>query len=107
MRADVTSDPTAFVSRDWTALVGADPEGTFFHTPAYLKLWWEEFGTGALLVAVAVSEGRPVGATAFEIVQDRLQFLGGFDVTDYMGPVAVPGSQEAMAKELLAALCAE
>jgi len=104
MRVEFTEDPTGFQKRDWTDLVSADPTGTFFHTPAYLKLWWEEFGSGSLLLAFAREEERTVGACAFEFVGDTLQFLGGFDVTDYMGPVGVPGREEAVAKELMAAL---
>ena len=41
MRVEITDDPTAFRTRDWSALVQADPAGTVFHTPAYLKVWWE------------------------------------------------------------------
>jgi len=107
MRVELTDDPTDFVARDWNSLVEADPTGTFFHTPAYLKLWWEEFGSGRLLLAFAVDQGRTVAASAFEIVEGTLTFLGGFDVTDYMGPVGVPGSEESAAKELLAALLSE
>ena len=65
MRADVTSDPTAFVSRDWTALVGADPAGTFFHTPAYLKLWWE----GGQVLAAKVDDGMCTEHEALEIAK--------------------------------------
>jgi CelD/BcsL family acetyltransferase involved in cellulose biosynthesis len=88
MRVELTDDPAAFRARDWTRLVDADPSGTLFHTPAYLELWWEEFGIGALALALAEEGGRDVGACAFELVDGRLRFLGGFDVTDYMGPVA-------------------
>jgi CelD/BcsL family acetyltransferase involved in cellulose biosynthesis len=84
--------------------VSSYPWGTFFHTPAYLKVWWEEFGSGSLLLALARDADRVVGACALEVVGDTLLFLGGFDVTDYMGPVALPGAQEAVAKELMAAL---
>jgi CelD/BcsL family acetyltransferase involved in cellulose biosynthesis len=104
MRVELTDDPAAFRSRDWTHLVEADPAGTFFHTPAYLKLWWEEFGAGSLLLAFAEEEGRAVGAAAFELLEGRLQFLGGFDVTDYMGPVAPAGREEAVAQGLVDAL---
>jgi CelD/BcsL family acetyltransferase involved in cellulose biosynthesis len=107
MRIELTDDPTAFVALDWTELVEADPSGTFFHTPAYLKLWWEEFGTGRLLLARAVeTRGRPLAACAFEVLGETLVFLGGFDVTDYLGPVGLPGAEEAAAKELLGALLA-
>ena len=33
-----------FHRRGWHELVQSDPAGTFFHTPAFLKLYWEEFG---------------------------------------------------------------
>jgi CelD/BcsL family acetyltransferase involved in cellulose biosynthesis len=107
MRVELTDDPSAFVGRDWNGLVAADPAGTFFHTPAYLKLWWEEFGTGRLVLAFAEDGGRTVGAGAFEVTGRVLTFLGGFDVTDYMGPVSLPGLESAVAAEMIAALRVE
>jgi CelD/BcsL family acetyltransferase involved in cellulose biosynthesis len=105
VRVELTGDPAVFLARDWSDVVRADPGGTFFHTPAYLKLWWEEFGTGALMVAVVEDGGEVAGACCFEDVEGTLTFLGGFDVTDYMGPVALPGTdRDAMAKELMAAV---
>ncbi|HCO02561.1 MAG TPA: hypothetical protein DIT48_04210, partial [Actinobacteria bacterium] len=65
-----------------------------------------EFGTGSLRLAFAVEDGRDVGACAFEVVERELRFLGGFDVTDYLGPVALPESMDCVAKELAAALAA-
>jgi CelD/BcsL family acetyltransferase involved in cellulose biosynthesis len=41
---------------------------------------------------------------AFELVGSTLRFLGGTEVTDYLGPVAVPELQAEVAKELFAAL---
>jgi CelD/BcsL family acetyltransferase involved in cellulose biosynthesis len=107
MRVLLTDDPTAMRTRDWTSLVDVDPSGTFFHTPAYLKLWWEEFGTGQLVLAFVLDGKRTVGACALEIVDGSLRFLGGFDVSDYMGPVSIPGMEEAAAKELVAAMTTE
>jgi CelD/BcsL family acetyltransferase involved in cellulose biosynthesis len=101
-----SEDPRDFARRDWSTLVTADPAGTFFHTPQYLKLYWEEFGaeTDDLLFAFAEEDGAPVGAVAFELAGSTLRFLGGTEVTDYLGPVALPDVQPAVAKELLAAL---
>jgi CelD/BcsL family acetyltransferase involved in cellulose biosynthesis len=104
MRVELTDDPSAFASRAWSGLVAADPSGTFFHTPAYLKLWWEEFGTGRLLLALAQDDRRLVGAAGFEVVDEVLSFLGGFDVTDYMGPVSLPGLEGSVASEMFGAL---
>ncbi len=101
-----SEDGRDFVRRDWTNLVRDDPGGTFFHTPQFLKLYWEEFGERPehLLLAFAEEEGTQVGAVAFERVGSTLRFLGGTEVTDYMGPVAAPGAEDGFAKELLAAL---
>jgi CelD/BcsL family acetyltransferase involved in cellulose biosynthesis len=107
MRITFSEDPTDFRRRDWTDLVRADPAGSFFHLPAYLKLYWEEFGRSPdhLLLAFAEDDaGAQVGAVAFEREGDTLRFLGGTEVTDYLGPVARPDVKEQLAKELWAAL---
>ena len=104
MRVDLSDDPTAFRSSDWGDVVTADPYGSFFHTPEYLKLYWEEFGSGRLIIATATDDSAdPVAACVLAVEDGVLTFLGGFDVTDYMGPVAVPGRAEAFAKELFGA----
>ncbi len=107
MRITFSEDGRDFTRRDWSNLVTADPAGTFFHTPAFLKLYWEEFAAQPehLLLAFAEEDdGEQVGAVAFERVGTTLRFLGGTEVTDYMGPVAQPGTEENVAKELFAAL---
>ncbi len=107
MHIAFSEDPRDFQRREWSALVDADPSGTFFHTPEYLKLYWEEFGETPehLLLAFAeTDDGTQTGAVAFERIDETLRFLGGTEVTDYMGPVALPQQQEAMAKELWAGL---
>jgi len=101
-----SQDPRDFARRDWSALVTADPGGTFFHTPEYLKLYWEEFADlpDHLLLAFAEEDGAQVGAVAFERFGETLRFLGGTEVTDYLGPVALAEAQATMAKELLASI---
>jgi CelD/BcsL family acetyltransferase involved in cellulose biosynthesis len=106
MRITFSEDGRDFVRRDWSNLVTADPAGTFFHTPQFLKLYWEEFGERPehLLLAFGEVEGTQVGAVAFERFDTTLRFLGGTEVTDYMGPVSVPELGDAFARELFAAL---
>ncbi|MFM8944481.1 MAG: GNAT family N-acetyltransferase [Actinomycetota bacterium] len=102
----LSEDPEDFVRRDWSDLVARDPAGTVFHTPAFLKLYWEEFGRDPahLLLAFGECDGRQVGAAAFERVDGVLRFLGGTEVTDYMGPVAEPHDAAAFATALVGAL---
>lgn len=104
MRVDWTSDPEAFVAEDWTRVAAADPDGTFFHTPRYLKLYWEEFCRGTLQIARLREGDDVVAAAAFEIVEGVLTFLGGAEMTDYMGPVAIPEARDRAAKELAASI---
>ena len=107
MRIVVSEDPRDFIRRDWTDLVRADPAGTFFHQPRYLKLYWEEFGETPEHLFLAFAEdddGTQVGAVALERIGETLRFLGGTEVTDYMGPVALPEHRKEMAAELWPAL---
>jgi CelD/BcsL family acetyltransferase involved in cellulose biosynthesis len=106
MRIVFSEDGRDFQRRDWSDLVVEDPAGTFFHGPGYLKLYWEEFGDRPehLLLAFAEHDDRQVAAVAFERIDRTLRFLGGTEVTDYMGPVGVPEAQADVSKELWAAL---
>lgn len=106
MRITFSEDGRDFVRRDWSNLVTSDPAGTFFHTPQFLKLYWEEFGERPehLLLAFGEVEGTQVAAVAFERLDTTLRFLGGTEVTDYMGPVGVPEFGDAFAQDLFAEL---
>jgi len=107
VRIAFSEDPRDFLQRDWSDVVDADPAATFFHSPRYLKLYWEELGQDVdLLLAFAEEHGRTVGAAALERMDGLLRFLGGTEVTDYMGPVALPGLEDRVAKELLGAMAA-
>jgi CelD/BcsL family acetyltransferase involved in cellulose biosynthesis len=103
-----SEDPRDFQGRDWSGLVRADPAGTIFHTPDFLKLYWEEFGEEPehLLLAFGEDGGAQVSAAAFELIGDTLRFLGGTEVTDYMGPVGMPEARTAFAQGLWAGLLA-
>ena len=104
-----SEDPRDFQRRDWSGLVRADPAGTIFHTPDFLKLYWEEFGEEPEHLLLAFGEddaGAQVAAAAFELIGDTLRFLGGTEVTDYMGPVGTPDARAGFAHELWAGLLA-
>ena len=104
MRIVFSDDGRDFLRRDWTHLAEEDPSGTFFHRPAYLKLYWEEFGETPehlLLGFAEQDDGTLSAAVAFERVGDVLRFLGGTEVTDYMGPVGLPSMREQTAQALL------
>lgn len=104
-----SEDPRDFQRRDWSDLVRADPAGTLFHTPDFLKLYWEEFGEEPEHLLLGFGEddtGAQVSAAAFELIGDTLRFLGGTEVTDYMGPVGMPEAVGGSAHALWAGLLA-
>ena len=103
MQIVVSEDARDFQRRNWSALVHEDPAGTFFHQPAFLKLYWEEFGESTehlLLVFGEDDDGNQVAAVCFERSGDVLRFLGGTEITDYLGPVAVPEAKATFVDEL-------
>jgi CelD/BcsL family acetyltransferase involved in cellulose biosynthesis len=107
MQVVLSEDARDFQRRDWSGLVQEDPAGTFFHQPSFLKLYWEEFGETPehLLLAFGYDDtGEQVAAVGFERVDDTLRFLGGTEVTDYLGPVARPAAKRAFAAALWTSL---
>jgi CelD/BcsL family acetyltransferase involved in cellulose biosynthesis len=48
----------------WQKLVAADPNGTFFSTPAWLSTWWVHHQTGRELLLLAVRQGEEVAGFA-------------------------------------------
>jgi CelD/BcsL family acetyltransferase involved in cellulose biosynthesis len=104
MPVEWLDDPRAFVTHDWTPLVKRDPEATLFHTPRFLTLFFEEFGAARLQVAVVRRGEQPVATAAMDLRGEELTWLGGFDVTDYMGPVGDPEHRRWAARELMDAI---
>ena len=104
MPVEWLEDPGAFSTHDWTPLVETDPEATVFHTPAFLKLYWEELGDGRLQIASVKRGEEPVAAAALALRDGVLSWVGGFDVTDYMGPVGAVEETRWAAGELMSAL---
>lgn len=97
-------DPSAFASAQWRGLVDADPEATVFHSPRFLKPYWDRLAGARLRVALVEVGQDPVAVVAFEARDRALTFLGGSDVTDYLGPIGIPEATERAAKELMTGL---
>jgi CelD/BcsL family acetyltransferase involved in cellulose biosynthesis len=109
MRIAFSEDARDFQRRNWSGLVQGDPAGTFFHQPSFLKLYWEEFGETSDELVLAFGEddaGEQVAAVGFERSSTELRFLGGVEITDYLGPVAAPDAKATFAAALWDALLA-
>ncbi len=63
-----------------------------FVLPAWLKVWWQELGSGAELYLGTVRQGRKiVGIAPLLITEGRASIIGSADVCDYLDFVVAPG----------------
>jgi len=89
--------PTGAARTEWELLLDEDPHATVFQGPRYLGLWYEVFGgRTAMRVHTVHRDGRLIGviADANDLhgsptgPEELRRFLGGTEVTDYLGPVS-------------------
>ena len=108
--------PTDALRADWELLVDEDPAATVFQGPRFLGRWMEVFGDRVTArVHTVLSNGRLVGVvpegherqgTPSGPIEVR-RFLGGTDVTDYLGPVARPEDRADVVDAYLGYLAAD
>lgn len=77
---------------EWRELLISDPDRHIFGTPLWNKLWWEEFGAGKdLFLLTMKARDRIVAVVPLyrktEQAKRVLRFVGGIDLTDYLGPI--------------------
>ncbi len=85
-------DEACFDLPQWKELLARDPDRHIFATPEWNKVWWEEFGAGKDLFVVTVRRAEDlVGIVPlyrkFEGDRRIVRFLGGVQLTDYLGPI--------------------
>lgn len=88
----VLTEASLFDLPEWRALLRLDPNRHVFATPEWNRLWWEEFGAGKDLVSLIVRRGADVAGIVplyrkEEEGRQVLRFVGGIDLTDYLGPI--------------------
>ncbi|MFC2022383.1 GNAT family N-acetyltransferase [Chloroflexota bacterium] len=86
-------------SFDSLASCWADPShglrwNSVFVLPAWLKVWWQEFGSENELYLTSVKQGKMITGIAPLMVKDgKMSLLGSVDVCDYLDFVIVPGME--------------
>jgi CelD/BcsL family acetyltransferase involved in cellulose biosynthesis len=87
----LTQSPDAFDLPEWGALIAADHHRHIVSLPEWNRAWWEEFGGGKKLFVLTFLDPEPVGLAplTLDVTErgSRLRFLGGDDLTDYLGPL--------------------
>jgi CelD/BcsL family acetyltransferase involved in cellulose biosynthesis len=76
----------------WPQLLERDPDSHVFATPEWNRLWWDEFGAGKELFFLTMRRGPDVAAIVplylkHEEAHEVFRFVGGIDLTDYLGPI--------------------
>ena len=90
----------------WRELLESDPDRHIFATPRWAKLWWDEFHTGKDLFLLTMKRGDEVAAVVplyrkIEGERRLLRFVGGIDLTDYLGPICSLEDRAEVAESLI------
>lgn len=95
----------AFDLPEWRALAASDPHRTIFSLPEWSRSWWDEFGEGKKLFVLTFLDPEPIGLIPLVLDQVdravRVRFLGGDDLTDYLGPLSASDEHHPAIADLL------
>lgn len=89
---DLDCTERCFDLPEWQKLLARDPDSHVFATPEWNRLWWEEFGATKDLFFLTMrreSEVRAIVPLYLKREEQRsvFRFVGGIDLTDYLGPI--------------------
>ncbi len=90
------------VASSWNELRHCLKWNSPFVLPAWLKVWWQEFGAGAELYLSALRERETVvGIAPLLVNEETASFIGSADICDYLDFVIAPGREQDFFKVLL------
>lgn len=108
MTLEVTAigDESCFEAPEWHQLLARDPNRHVFATAEWGRVWWEEFGSGKDLAILVMRRDAEVVALVplyrkREDDHKMLRFLGGIDLTDYLGPICSRDDRADVAEALV------
>lgn len=94
MTLDVAVDCTeqCFELPEWPMLLRRDPNRQVFAYPGWNRAWWEEFKAGKDLLLLTMTRAEETTAIVplyrkTDGGRKVLRFIGGIDLTDYLGPI--------------------
>lgn len=99
-------DERCFDLPEWRELLRRDPDSHIFASPEWNRLWWEEFGSDKELFVVTMRRGDDIAAIVplyrkAENGRQIFRFVGGIDLTDYLGPICSLADREHVAEALV------
>ena len=90
----VTEESFASLSSCWTDSRHNLNWSSIFILPAWLKIWWQAFGSGAKLYLRAVrQEGEIIGIAPLLVEEKTASIVGSVNVCDYLDFVIAPGRE--------------
>lgn len=90
----------------WERLAAALPGFGPFLGPDWAELWWQHFGAGSTLVIGELGDGAAL-VPLYRTSTGAVSFMGGSDVTDYVGVVGPPDVHAAAGEALVDRLAAD
>jgi CelD/BcsL family acetyltransferase involved in cellulose biosynthesis len=110
LEIDLDCTERCFGLPEWPRLLSRDPDSHVFATPEWNRLWWEEFGAGKELFFLTMRRGDDLAAIVplymkHEDDKEVFRFVGGIDLTDYLGPVCSLEDRDDVAAALVDWLC--
>ena len=90
------------VTSSWNELRHCLKWGSIFVLPAWLKVWWEVFGSGAeLYLRTLRQREKIIGLAPLLVNKETASFIGSADVCDYLDFVIIPGREQDFFKVML------
>ncbi|MBW3593955.1 MAG: GNAT family N-acetyltransferase [Actinobacteria bacterium] len=108
MTLDLTldCDERCFQLPQWKEVLTRDPDRHIFATPEWNRVWWEEFGQGKDLFLLTMRRGSELVAIVplyrkHDGGRKILRFLGGIELTDYLGPICAVEDRQDVVEALV------
>ncbi|GAI84606.1 unnamed protein product, partial [marine sediment metagenome] len=102
MNYTLTVESLDGVTSSWNELRHCLKWGSIFVLPAWLKVWWEVFGSGAeLYLRTLRQREKIIGLAPLLVNKETASFIGSADVCDYLDFVIIPGREQDFFKVML------
>ena len=97
----ITEESFAGLAAEWTRANQLN-WNSIFVLPAWLQVWWKEFGSSGKPHLLAVRQGGQItGIAPLLLSEGKASFLGNADVCDYLDFIIAPGHEKDFFNTLL------
>ena len=85
----------------WEDALTGSSSNFIFLTPAWQRIWWEEFGKGSQLQLTTIPVDSAVGIAPLMLTEGVLSLIGNTDLFDYRDFIVPGGAEEEFFRSLL------